>query len=102
MPKHPHTGLHPRKDVTSGFPEHRDEYEHEQHQTKGFHSRTSMYDPKTSWLVGVAISFALANVPLLILLPSGAEQRLWRNVGVERLRRWITSKRNPGRTLCRT
>lgn len=44
----------------------------------------------------VALVFALANLPLLLLPPTPAEQRLWRRLDVQRLRRWITRRRNPG------
>jgi hypothetical protein len=42
------------------------------------------------------VCFALANVPLLFIRPTRAEQHMWRRLGVHSLRRWITARRNPG------
>lgn len=36
---------------------------------------------------------ALVNVPLLVVKPSAAEQRLWRRLRVQRVRRWLTRAR---------
>jgi hypothetical protein len=48
------------------------------------------------WIFISALSIALANLPLLWIEPSRRDQRLWRALGVQRLRRWVTRRRNPG------
>jgi hypothetical protein len=55
-----------------------------------------MRDVEAVSLFAVAIVFALANLPLLFVPPGRSEQRLWRTLGVQHLRRWITRRRNPG------
>ncbi|MBV8517818.1 MAG: hypothetical protein JO197_10505 [Acidobacteria bacterium] len=59
----------------------------------------------TLWFFAIGALLTLANVPLLIVPASAAEQRLWRRLGVQHLRRRITRRRDPrqphreGRTL---
>jgi hypothetical protein len=50
---------------------------------------------ETLSLFAVSLFFALANIPLLLIPPTTAEQRLWRTLGVQRLRRWLTRRRQP-------
>jgi hypothetical protein len=39
---------------------------------------------------------ALVNVPLLVMRPTVAEQRLWRRFRVQKARRWLTRARGAG------
>ena len=48
------------------------------------------------WVFLTAISLALANLPLLWIEPGPREQRLWRTLRVQRLRRRVSRRRNPG------
>jgi Na+/H+ antiporter NhaD/arsenite permease-like protein len=54
-----------------------------------------MADIEAVSLFAVVLFFALANLPLLWMRPSHGEQRLWRRLGVQRLRRSITRRRDP-------
>jgi hypothetical protein len=53
-------------------------------------------DTEAIVLFGAGACFALANVPLLFIRPTRAEQHMWRRLRVQSLRRWITKRRNPG------
>jgi drug/metabolite transporter (DMT)-like permease len=54
-----------------------------------------MGDVEALSLFALGVVLALANVTVLVIRPTRAEQRLWRSLRVQRLRRWITRRRNP-------
>ena len=58
--------------------------------------RKGMSSLEGGMLFGLALALAIANLPLLVLKPSRREQRLWRRIGIQHVRRWITRRRNPG------
>lgn len=53
-------------------------------------------DVEAAFLFCTALALATANLPLLVLRPSLREQRLWRRMGIQRVRRWISRRRHPG------
>jgi hypothetical protein len=55
-----------------------------------------MSDLVPLWVAISCALLALLNVPLLLLKPSAAEQRLWRRLHVRRARRRLTRKRGAG------
>ena len=56
-----------------------------------------MSDPVALLVSAACLLLALANVPLLVLAPRVGEQRVWRRLRVQTVRRWITRRRGAGK-----